>query len=260
MSFSKLPLHGMEPASGYPGQSNSSREGTVSKLPHVAAPRAQSARMTDRVLLSIAHRLRNAAAKLDVRWLRRQTIQAELPQAPSIPTHMTHRELRSLHDIAARCPNGAVALEVGSYLGASACYLATGLLQVGGTLVCVDTWNNETMPDGVRDTFAEFQENTRSVQAQIRMIRKRSDELTVSEIKASLDVVFLDGDHGYDAVHHECGFFAPLIKDGGILAFHDCICYQGVARSIGELLASGQWQINGVVDNLCWLKKTRPFK
>jgi hypothetical protein len=86
-----------------------------------------------------------------------------LSDVKAIHTHMTTGELDALYDLAANIGASKRVLEIGSYLGASSCYLAAALSVHGGHLYCVDTWENQTMPDGERDTFAEFQRNVRHV-------------------------------------------------------------------------------------------------
>jgi hypothetical protein len=127
---------------------------------------------------------------------------------------------------------------------------------VGGRLLCVDTWQNDTIPGGPRDVFAAFEKNIRGVRAYITTIRARSDAIPPADLPERLHLVFLDGDHSYEAVHAEVERFAPLIVEGGVLAFHDAIAFEGVTRSVGETLASGRWQFGGHVDNLIWLRRT----
>jgi hypothetical protein len=38
-----------------------------------------------------------------------------------------------------------------------------------------------------------------------------------------LDLLFIDGGHGYDAVSADFLAYAPLVRDGGIIAFHDIV-------------------------------------
>lgn len=41
-----------------------------------------------------------------------------------------------------------------------------------------------------------------------------------------LDYLFLDGDHTYSGVQHDFRMYAPLVKSGGIVAFHDIVTYK----------------------------------
>lgn len=180
---------------------------------------------------------------------------AQVPQAKTIPTYTTPEELRALYALAASCPPNAVALEIGSYLGASTCYLAIGLAKNSGSLLCVDTWQNETMPEGERDTWAEFERNTKGVANTLKVIRKNSDDLMGTDITSPLHLVFIDGDHSYEAARGDFERIVPWLDDKGIIAFHDCVAFEGVSRVIGEALATGNWQIAGYVGNLLWIKR-----
>lgn len=203
-------------------------------------------------------RLRGWANRLDLSLLDRRLRRQGLGNVSSIKTWMTNQELKQLYELASSCPLGAVGLEVGSYLGASSCYLAAALAAREGRLICVDTWQNDAIAgEQQRDTLAEFEANVAAVRSHITTIRKRSEDLLAAEVGHELHLVFLDGDHSYAAVSHEMRFFTPLITDDGYLIFHDAVAMEGVARTIGEALASGEWKLEGLVHNLLWLRKTK---
>jgi len=180
---------------------------------------------------------------------------ASVATAGQINTHMTLAELNTLYDLAKDLGNSAKVLEIGSYLGASSCFLAAALSMQNGQLFCVDTWQNETMPEGEYKTFLEFQKNTSGVANHITCVKKNSKDLVESDISLPLNLVFIDGNHSYEFVKNDYEIVSSWIVDHGILAFHDCIHFSGVSRTIGEALASGIWQIGGHVDNLLWLTK-----
>jgi predicted O-methyltransferase YrrM len=177
------------------------------------------------------------------------------PPAREIPTHMTHAELNALYRLAAGLESSPGLLEIGSYLGASSRFLAAGM-KSGGRLYCVDTWNNETMPEGPRDTLLEFKKNVASFASRITIVRKDSNDITDADFALPLDLVFIDGDHSYAAVKRDFNTVAPWLSDGGLVAFHDCTYFEGVSRVVGEAMATGGWQIGGNVDSLVWLRKT----
>ncbi len=184
---------------------------------------------------------------------------AGIPEANKIFTYTNPHELRALYNLALNCPQGAVALEIGSHLGASSCYIAMGLKKVNGHLLCVDTWQNQTMPEGEQDTFIEFQKNTNGVKQQITPIRKRSEEVNADDIKVPLNLVFIDGDHAYEAVKRDFENTQKWLTEDGIIAFHDFSTpyFEGVNRVVGEALASGKWIIMGQVDSLVWIQKAK---
>jgi predicted O-methyltransferase YrrM len=211
----------------------------------------------------------NNEKKLSVRSLRtllrrarawhvsRDLAASGLSRARQIHTFTHSDELAALHGLAADLPDGARILEVGSYLGASTCFLAAGLRGKRGAIVCIDTWENQTMPDGVRDTFAEFTVNTRGVADRITTIRKRSDQITAAELGGPFHLIFLDGDHSYSATKSDLQLAASVLSADGVIAFHDSLSFQGVSRVVGEALGTGDWMLGGVVQNLCWVKRER---
>lgn len=177
--------------------------------------------------------------------------------AGKIFTYTSPRELRALYDLASFCSPRSKALEIGSHLGASSCYIAAGLNKVGGHLYCVDTWENQTMPEGGRDTFADFKKNTSGVSKYITPVRKNSFDLTRLDVPPELSFIFIDGDHSFQAVKRDFLTVQEWLSSGGVIAFHDCIAHEGVSRTIGEALASGCWQLGGQVDNLAWIRPVR---
>jgi predicted O-methyltransferase YrrM len=45
----------------------------------------------------------------------------------------------------------------------------------------------------------------------------------VRELAAPVDLLFIDGDHSYDAVRADYESYAPLVREGGLIAFHDIL-------------------------------------
>ena len=113
-----------------------------------------------RIAKKIFRLIRNATSKPDLYAIERNLRAIAAVDAAKIPTSVNLAELRTLYYLARNCPQNATILEIGSYLGASTCFLAAGVSKVNGRIICVDTWMNETMPEGPRDTYAEFMKNT----------------------------------------------------------------------------------------------------
>ena len=186
------------------------------------------------------------------------------PKADEILTYTSSRELRALYEIASSCSKDAVALEIGSHLGASSCYIAAGLSKVNGHLFCVDSWQNETMPEGEQNTFSDFRKNIHGLREYITPVRKMSNDVSNKDVKVPLNLVFIDGDHSYEAVKSDFELVQKWIAKDGIIAFHDFSNsdYEGVTRVVGEALASVDWKLAGYVDTLVWIKPaswTRPI-
>lgn len=170
-------------------------------------------------------------------------------------TYTTNEELIALLEIASSCPHNAKVVEIGSYLGASTCYIAAGLSEKNALIYCIDTWQNETMPEGIKNTYEEFNDNLSFSKTQIIKIRKKSSEVTFKDLPKSIDFAFIDGDHSFPEVQNDIKIVKEIASNNSIIAFHDSKYYKGVSIGIGELLCTGDWRLEGCVNNLCWFRK-----
>ncbi|MEX0924380.1 MAG: class I SAM-dependent methyltransferase [Candidatus Paceibacterota bacterium] len=153
-----------------------------------------------------------------------------------------------------------VALEIGSYRGASTAVIAQGLIdskrnpETSVFLYCIDTWNNDAMSEGQQDTFESFQETTDPWKDIIKTIQGNSHHVAVPE-NSTFDLVFIDADHSYEACRKDADKFAPYVRDGGCLIFDDHISFSGVTRVVGELLAGGHWYVIDSCKNTIALRR-----
>jgi SAM-dependent methyltransferase len=67
-------------------------------------------------------------------------------------------------------------------------------------------------------------------------IRRSSRDASKLLSKLRFDMVFIDGDHEYQAVHEDIRWWTPLVAPGGILCGHDYQDAIGVEQAVGELL------------------------
>jgi cephalosporin hydroxylase len=56
----------------------------------------------------------------------------------------------------------------------------------------------------------------------IRAIQSNShNKETLEKVKGNYDLLFIDGDHAYESVKKDFEMYSPLVRKGGIIAFHD---------------------------------------
>lgn len=203
-----------------------------------------------RRLAAYRQRFLNFSYTIRARWYEKRYY----PQVGKIATHLTPEEKYVLYglsrDISSQHAN-AVFLEIGSYVGASAVTIASAFSN-NTSLYCVDTWQNETMPDGLRDTFEEFTENTRHLSSYITPLRGRSEAVAVSFDK-TLDFIFFDGDHSYEGIKTDVDCWLPRLVSGGIAVFHDSGWAEGVQRVIQEEILPRALE-HGSLPNMVWAK------
>jgi len=167
-----------------------------------------------------------------------------------IPTHLTFQERLTLLQTAIALPPGFAALEIGSYLGASTAFLGFAALQRGGFVHAVDPWTNDAMgAEGERDTWGEFRRNTEPFRHFIVPHRGFSADVHAREPAIPCDLLFIDGDHRYEAVAADLRLWLPSVKPGGVVAMHD-IDSPGVRRAFDEAVGARLDQPPQVVDRL----------
>jgi predicted O-methyltransferase YrrM len=176
-----------------------------------------------------------------------------------IPTHLTSRERATLHRLARereRAIGGpARVVEIGSYLGASAAFMAAALREPGSRVYCIDTWTNEAMSEGRRDTRDTFLHNTAAFADRIVPVQGWSTDAQVMarvrEEAGHIDLLFIDGDHGYEGAKADWVSYAPLLAPGATIVLHDVGWAEGVQQVLAECVAPVTRDA-GSLRNLWW--------
>jgi predicted O-methyltransferase YrrM len=166
-------------------------------------------------------------------------------------THLSVNEKIKLIQLANNV-NGNIFLEVGSYLGASSCFIAAGIKKPGkeAKLYCIDTWENDAMTEGKKETFQIFIENTKKYQDIIIPLRGISVEVAKT-FKDIIDFLFIDGDHSYEGVKADVDAWFPKLNKNAIVIFHDIGWAEGVQRVIAKEVAP-RAKKEGRLPNLYW--------
>lgn len=135
--------------------------------------------------------------------------------------------------VVARAGDGAVFVEVGAYLGRSSLYLASRIKQSGKSirLYVVDRWDGcvygEGQPEGTEGqtpaVFEEFIRNVRRAKVEdvISPLKMASAQAADLFENGTLDFVFLDADHDFEAVGSDLEAWFPKVKRRGVLGGHD---------------------------------------
>lgn len=165
-------------------------------------------------------------------WLR---LRRRFGFALRIPTDLALYEKLLLYDKASHVPPGGVIVEIGSYLGSSAAVMAAGARAKCISIHCVDTWQNDAMSEGPRDTYAEFRRNTLAFDDIIVPLRGRAKEVA-DGFDLSIDLLLVDGDHSYEGCKRDLVKWLPKVKAGGLVILHDLGWAEGIQRAAEEEL------------------------
>ena len=148
-------------------------------------------------------------------------------------------------------PQDGTFVELGAWLGKSSAYLCdTATYQ---EIIIIDTWkgslNELTTTHKLAtevDIYKVFVQNmgTRKYKA----IKATSKAISKKFANESLDVVFIDLTHTYEAVKEDIRLWLPKVKKGGYLAgddYHEH--WKGVIQAVDELLPHATF-----IDD-CWI-------
>jgi predicted O-methyltransferase YrrM len=151
----------------------------------------------------------------------------------------------------ANMPKDGTFVELGAWLGTSSAYLCDKATSQNITII--DTWkgspNELTTTHKLAtevDIYDLFLENMG--ERKYNVIKGTSKVAAKMFLKESLDVVFIDLTHTYEAVKEDIKLWLPKVKKGGFIAgddYHEH--WKGVIQAVDELLPHATF-----IDD-CWI-------
>lgn len=135
-----------------------------------------------------------------------------------VPVFQRPKEFAALLAIYERLAPARV-LEVGSYFGGT---LKQWIRRAphGVTVVSIDTPVPGAFRPALWRTWAE------TATGELIIIANQSNDpatVHVANAYAPYDFVFIDADHYYDSVKRDYDLYMPMVRPGGLLAFHDIL-------------------------------------
>ena len=150
-------------------------------------------------------------------------------------------------------PNGTI-VELGAWKGRSSAFLVVEAKNKSPNIKIhiVDTWlgsgeHTVGMTDGL---YEKFISNMAPLNGHYQAHRMTTDEAVPLFEDGSLDGVFIDADHTYEAVKRDIANWMPKVRKGGILAGHDYIhTWPGVIQAVNESISGFSTM------EQCWFKQ-----
>jgi predicted O-methyltransferase YrrM len=135
--------------------------------------------------------------------------------------------------------NPQTVIEIGTHRGGTL-YLWARLARPDAILVSIDLPGGK-FGGGYSPFRAPIYHRFAQKRQKLHLMRANShSESTLEETKRLLsgrpiDLLFIDGDHSYEGVKKDWEMYAPLVRPGGLIVFHD------VARSYGDTQVKAFW-------------------
>lgn len=174
---------------------------------------------------------------------------------------LSDREVAFLYKTARECSPSGVILEIGSWKGKSTICLAKGSRAGNKVPVYAVDPHIGTLEQGMwmdgRSSYEDFKGNISKAEVEDLLIPviKRSQEVAETWDKP-ISLLWIDGDHSYEAAKQDFVLLGKWVLEGGIIAFHDST--QGnLPKLVVECFGAEGFTNVGLIDSVTYATKRR---
>ena len=155
-------------------------------------------------------------------------------------------EARALYRFARQVPDDAIIVEIGSWKGRSTYCLARGLRS--GRVYAIDLFVKSGSPGnekfyeshaGDEPILDQFCRNMQRLDVADKVVPRRGRAEDFRGEFPAIDLLFIDGNHTLEACRSDFECYAPHVKSGGYVLFHD---YDPRRKDLGPT-----WVVNNLV-------------
>jgi predicted O-methyltransferase YrrM len=156
-------------------------------------------------------------------------------------------------------PEGGVFVELGCYKGKSTSFIGVEIHKRKRDInfFAIDSFQGATNStdaneikayEGISEIEESYTYNVSLIGNKIKTIVSLTDEASEYFEDKSVDCLFIDAGHSYEAVMNDIEAWLPKMKPNGIMAGHDYKAWEGVNKAVTEKFGTPH-----KVENDCWL-------
>ena len=189
-----------------------------------------------------------------------QPLDSDLEIVESVEGWLAREEACLLGELASRVARNQSIVEIGNYRGRSTVALALGATRgLGAQVYTIDPHVEFVGPRGGRFGRADqahlYANLVRTgVGAQVSVVGLDSRAVAASWSAGPIGLLFVDGDHRYEAVRADYDAWEPHLAPGAAVAFDDCD-FIDVARLLDELERAGRLEPRGAAGKVRWFER-----
>jgi Methyltransferase domain len=155
-------------------------------------------------------------------------------------------------------PEGGVFVELGCYKGKSTSFIGVEIHKRKRDInfIAIDSFQGATNStdvneikayEGISEIEESYTYNVSLIGNKIKTIVSLTDEAAQYFEDKSVDCLFIDAGHSYEAVKSDIEAWLPKMKPNGIMAGHDYKAWEGVNKAVTEIFGEPD-----KVENDCW--------
>jgi predicted O-methyltransferase YrrM len=190
----------------------------------------------------------------------RDGIEKYLNIVMSAEGQISRSEAAKLIELAKNTPPTTDIVEIGTYRGRSTIALAFGsLLGNSNRVYAIDPhvefrgiFGGQFGPQDQAELYRNLLRAR--VGNIVAVVNLPSQAVAKSWSENNVGLLWVDGDHRYEAVRADYKAWYPFIRDDGVIAFHDSDA-EGVKALINEITQSGAARYCGQLEMLSWFRK-----
>jgi hypothetical protein len=193
---------------------------------------------------------------------------ADFASVMAIKGQIRRDEARCLYELAQEASEKGVIVEIGSYCGLSTMALAKGSSRNQGIPIFAIDPHEYVDPDGSvrrgrwdyvpRDNIAFFKNVLFSGMAEIVRPINLPSWTAAAGWDRPISLLWVDGNHGYEAVRKDFADWSKFVIQGGYIVFHDSIDpADGPCQVVQEVLQEGSFEFLRRVEKVTVLCKRR---
>jgi len=189
---------------------------------------------------------------------------------------LSYKEGITLFKLSRSLSENTLMVEIGCFGGLSSAYLLEGSKNNRALLYSIDPFDSD-LEYQVRDESnlmpANKKPNMAEVETKLKIFGLKNFELiqglsfeVVKKWNKPIDLLWIDGNHDYEAVKQDYQQWEPFLKVGGIIAFHDSNKkdnsegwseggWEGPTRLVKEVLHPPKWDQLMRIDSITSAKK-----
>lgn len=179
----------------------------------------------------------NKIVKRNGKILKERYNQIKLPKG-----YFSEYDIKDYRKLVEQIPDNGTMIEIGTFRGRSLCSVSDIIQRKNIKVIAIDTFEGTPTEDSELNDYyekenilEEFKSNILKfgIKNYVNIYKGKNEEYANLIENKTVDLIFIDADHSYEAVKQDIDVWKNKLKSSGILAGHD-ILWESVKQAVDE--------------------------